>query len=79
MCKIAREGYPFILLFVLLAILTAVVGEAWMISIPLAIALFMAFFFRDPERITLEGRGVFYAPADGKVILIRESEERRSD
>jgi phosphatidylserine decarboxylase len=35
----------------------------------------MTFFFRDPERITPEGRGVFYAPADGKVILIRETEE----
>ena len=75
MFKLAREGYPFIFLFALLTIITAILGKPWMIFIPLAITLFTVFFFRDPERDTVEGRGLFYSPADGKVILIRETEE----
>jgi len=36
----------------------------------------MAFFFRDPERTSPEGKGIFVAPADGKVILIKEVYEK---
>lgn len=75
MFKFAREGYPFIFIFALLTIVSAVFGGLWLISFPLAILIAMCFFFRDPERITPEGRGIFYSPADGKVILIRETEE----
>lgn len=75
MFKFAREGYPFILIFALLTVISAVFGKLWLIPFPLAIFLAMCFFFRDPERITPEGRGIFYSPADGKVILIRETEE----
>jgi len=35
----------------------------------------MAFFFRDPERTTPEGEDIFVSPADGKVILIRDTYE----
>lgn len=75
MFKFAREGYPFIFIFALLTIVSAVFGGLWLIPFPLAILIAMCFFFRDPERITPEGRGIFYSPADGKVILIRETEE----
>ncbi len=75
MFKFAREGYPFIFIFALLTIVSAVFGGLWLTSFSLAILIAMCFFFRDPERITPEGRGVFYSPADGKVILIRETEE----
>jgi phosphatidylserine decarboxylase len=75
MIKFAREGYPFIFIFALLTILSAVFGRLWLIPFPLAILIAMCFFFRDPERVTPEGRGIFYSPADGKVILIRETEE----
>lgn len=37
--------------------------------------LFMLFFFRDPERTAPHGKGLFIAPADGKVIVIRETDE----
>jgi phosphatidylserine decarboxylase len=40
------------------------------------ITLFMAFFFRDPERNVPEGKGLFVSPADGKVILIRDVYEK---
>lgn len=75
MFKLAPEGYPFIFLFAFITLITVIFGKLWVIAVPFALTLFIIFFFRNPERITLEGRGIFYSPADGKVILIRETEE----
>ena len=36
------------------------------------LALFMAYFFRDPERVSPHRPGAVLAPADGKVVEIRE-------
>jgi phosphatidylserine decarboxylase len=35
----------------------------------------MVFFFRDPERETRRDRNMFFAPADGRVISVKEAEE----
>ena len=75
MFKFAPEGYPFFFIFALAAVITAVFGKPWMIAVPLVLLLFMFFFFRDPERITTENKNAFYSPADGKVILIKETVE----
>ncbi len=75
MFKFAPEGYPFFFIFALAALITAVFGKPWMIAVPLVLLLFMFFFFRDPERITTENKNAFYSPADGKVILIKKTEE----
>ena len=75
MFKFAPEGYPFFFIFALAALITAVFGKPWMIAVPLVLLLFMFFFFRDPERITTENKNAFYSPADGKVILIKETVE----
>ena len=75
MFKFAPEGYPFFFIFALAALITAVFGKPWMIAVPLVLLLFMFFFFRDPERIATENKNAFYSPADGKVILIKETFE----
>ncbi|MDP3296192.1 MAG: phosphatidylserine decarboxylase family protein [Thermodesulfovibrionia bacterium] len=75
MFKFAPEGYPFFFIFALAAVITAVFGKPWMVAVPLVLLLFMFFFFRDPERITTENKNAFYSPADGKVILIKETVE----
>jgi len=36
----------------------------------------MCFFFRDPERAIPEGKDIFVSPADGKVILVRDVNEK---
>ena len=44
----------------------------WPFGIVLVLALFVAYFFRNPERVIPTGEGVVVAPADGKVIVIKE-------
>lgn len=64
----APEGWPFIIPTLLLLILSVTLCW-WIPSIAAALLLaFMVNFFRDPERRTPEGDGLFICPADGKVI-----------
>src|SRR4030042_915551 len=39
---------------------------------PPFLTFFMAFFFRDPDRIIPGGKGLLVSPADGKVIGIKD-------
>jgi len=45
--------------------------------LPLALTLFMAYFFRDPDRSVPEGEGIFVSPADGKVIVLQTVKENQ--
>lgn len=76
MPKFAPEGYPFIIGLLAITVLTYLFAQ-WGAVIPLALTLFMAFFFRDPERWAPEGEDIFVSPADGKVILIQDVREER--
>lgn len=73
--KFAPEGYPFIIFFGLVTIATAFFGGTFFASMPLILALFMLYFFRDPDRLAPKDKNVFVSPADGKVILIRDVHE----
>jgi len=75
MIKFAREGFPFIFTFTFITLITTFLGEPWLTVIALVFTLFMFFFFRDPERDISSNREVFYSPADGKIILIKEAME----
>lgn len=73
----AKEGIPFILVFSIPAIAAAAVGVAlgvwwaWPFAVVFAaLALFMAYFFRDPERVGPEEAGVVVSPADGTVMVV---------
>jgi phosphatidylserine decarboxylase len=69
-----RDGIPYVIIPALLAIAPALLGY-WLISILLlALAAFMAFFFRDPRRTVPDGAGIVVAPADGRVTLIKSGE-----
>lgn len=74
MFKIAHEGYPFIgIFFILTVIAVFAFGPKWAV-IPLALTLFMVYFFRDPDRNIPDEEG-YVSPADGKVISIRKERE----
>lgn len=73
---IAREGWAFI---AILAVLTLAAGAYhWALAlVPGIILALTLWFFRDPERPgTAEERAVV-APADGRVMFVREVEEPR--
>lgn len=67
----AREGLPYILIPLLLAIVLLILGYWPIALIFLALAGFMAYFFRDPHRISPLEAGVIVSPADGRVTRVR--------
>lgn len=68
--KIAREGYPFIIIAGFLIIIPFLTdGYEWLAVIPILITLFMLYFFRDPERNIPQKSDVLVSPADGKIIV----------
>lgn len=69
---VAKEGYPFVALAALTAVITAILGYAVMALSALALTFFIVYFFRDPERITPMAEDAIVAPADGKIILIEK-------
>ena len=68
----AKEGLPFVLVPALAALLFGFFG-LWLAAFGFAvIAIFMAFFFRDPERTIAEGDGLVLSAADGRVTRIED-------
>ncbi|MDA8432410.1 MAG: phosphatidylserine decarboxylase family protein [Nitrospiraceae bacterium] len=76
MMKLAPEGYPFILGAAGLTAL-AFLFQPVATIVPALLTAFMLYFFRDPERNAPDDKDVFVAPADGKVILIRQTHEAK--
>lgn len=74
MIKLAPEGSPFIIGFLILTIIFSIFLPA-VTFIPALLTAFMVYFFRDPERAVPEGRDLFVAPADGRIIVIRDVHE----
>ncbi|MEZ5288785.1 MAG: phosphatidylserine decarboxylase [Vicinamibacterales bacterium] len=66
---IDRAGWPFILIALALAALSAWAGgRGW--SVPfLVLTAFFVFFFRDPGRTTPADPGLIVSPADGRVMI----------
>jgi phosphatidylserine decarboxylase len=71
MLPIAAEGWGFILVPLVLAVLVAWTGWVKMALVLGLVAAFMTFFFRDPERIAPAVPGAILAPADGRVVEVR--------
>ena len=68
--SIAKEGTPYIVVPLLLAVAAAVLGYWYVAAVLFVVTLFMAFFFRDPNRVPPSDPNVVVAPADGKVTRI---------
>lgn len=78
----AREGYSTIFVVFLFSILVAFAvsfGPAWLgyIFYPLLLILcgLIIYFFRDPQRNPPADDSLIISPADGRVVLIQETEE----
>jgi phosphatidylserine decarboxylase len=78
----AREGLLFIAIAAFIAAGAfgfAVTRRSWGLWLAafvlLLLALWVAYFFRDPERVGERGSSLVVAPADGKLIMITEVDE----
>jgi phosphatidylserine decarboxylase len=78
----AREGLSFIIIAALVAggaygvALARRSWPLWLLAFALTlIALWVAYFFRDPQRMGERGDRLVIAPADGKVVMITEVDE----
>lgn len=67
---IAKEGYPFIFPLIGAAALAGLYSFKLAIA-PGLLAVFVIYFFRDPEREIPAGDGLIVSPADGRIINIR--------
>jgi len=84
--SIHKEGYKILIAgFIILLIINLLVGifvadkilVRWLVLIfSLALYVFILFFFRLPVRDIEPDPGLVYAPADGKVVVIEEAEEK---
>ena len=69
--SIAKEGFPYIAVLALLGLAAVFVHWIWLAIVLLGLALFVTFFFRDPDRTFAGTEREIASPADGKVVWIR--------
>ncbi len=74
---VAVEGYPFIGLFAFITLVFALLGWAFFTVIFLALTLFTAYFFRNPERVIPAEEDAVVSPADGRVVFVGTVREDR--
>ncbi len=71
---IARPGYRFILLGLIIFLLGFWAG--WLFYVlGLVLTLFFVYFFRDPERAVPAAPGLVISPADGRIIALERVRE----
>lgn len=67
--KLAREGWFYIALSLVAALLTTLVFPVYVAALFWLISIFVLQFFRDPHRSIPQDEGQIVSPADGKVIF----------
>jgi len=73
-----RDGIPYVAIPLVLAVAPVIFGF-WLLAIPfVAVAAFMAYFFRDPHRTIPTEPGIIVAPADGLVTIVRLADGREN-
>ena len=70
MIHFAREGYPWIFGLGSLSLVLGLLGFSFSGCALLGLTLFVAFFFRDPEREIPVDPDAIVSPADGRVVTV---------
>ena len=71
--KIHSEGYKFLVIAVVLTLLLYVFSD-FLGLIGLIITIWVYYFFRDPDRISLNDDSYLISPADGEIIKVEETD-----
>jgi phosphatidylserine decarboxylase len=74
-----REGYWFGLPPLLIGVLLLAFGRGWLFAggaVLLFLSLFVFSFFRNPERVIPQEAGLIVAPADGRVVVVKEETDK---
>ena len=69
--KIHSEGYKFIVISIFITLILLFLSK-FLSLIFLGISIWVYYFFRDPERISINDQNYLVSPADGLIIKIRE-------
>jgi phosphatidylserine decarboxylase len=75
---LAKEGWPFIVLSVVLAVITSSINF-WLGLVFILIAIFVIQFFRDPTRQAPQGEELILSPADGRIVAVEEVDDPYAD
>ena len=70
--KIHNEGYKFIIIFAIATIILYFIN-GFLGFIGLVLTIWCYYFFRDPERISINDDNYLVSPADGLVLKVEES------
>ena len=71
--KIHSEGYKFLAISIFITILLYLLSS-FMGLLGLVLSIWVYYFFRDPERISINDENYLTSPADGEVLMINEIE-----
>src|SRR6056300_1658023 len=69
--KIHSEGYKFLAIAIIVTIFLYVLST-FLGLIGLVLSIWVYYFFRDPERISINDENYLTSPADGEVLMIHE-------
>ena len=70
--KIHKEGYKFIIIFVFITLILYFIN-GFLGFIGLVLSIWCYYFFRDPERISINDDNFLISPADGLVLQVTET------
>jgi len=70
--KIHDEGYKFIVIFIIATIVLYFI-HGFLGFVGLLLTIWCYYFFRDPERISIEDENYLTSPADGVVLQVLET------
>jgi len=69
--KIHAEGYKFLAIAVILTILLNLFSS-FLSLVSLVLTVWVYYFFRDPERISINDDDYLTSPADGEILMVHE-------
>ena len=71
--KIHSEGYKFLAIAILITVFLYFFSS-FLGLVSLVLTVWMYYFFRDPERISINDDNYLVSPADGLVVQVQETE-----